>query len=419
MGAKVAAAAQKQAEARADKAESRARKVALELEKTRDKLESPLHTPTYRQLERELQERSNELAAEQARVAELQHGRIAKGMEVSKLRGQLAAQQQIEERAVGSPRQLQLEADAAKSAREEAERKMRECREMMRDAAATAAAAARAAAAKLAAAQALRPTSPASVIEDTPLGRGARGGTNVPSIAKQGAGLHVRVRSLHKESATPYDPAICELLRRLVSEANIAKHNVAAALAIAYTIHTGEIPDEVNLVNTALIDAVFDQLGALDQEKAAEVNKARKHGVAIAGDTGNRKHCAQYKAQWRRWCHACGWRESDPSRNHWRAQIWAATRRRSRDHLRTRPPSTAPVSSASSCCSARRTTLIMRSSECATLSPRVSRQYLHRRSVEQSSRTATATSRSSRSRRRCRWPSQAMRLLIFCACSTR
>ena len=86
MGAKVAAAAQKQAEARADKAESRARKVALELEKTRDKLESPLHTPTYRQLERELQERSNELAAEQARVAELQHRRIAKDMELSKLR---------------------------------------------------------------------------------------------------------------------------------------------------------------------------------------------------------------------------------------------------------------------------------------------------------------------------------------------
>ena len=45
----------------------------------------------------------------------------------------------------------------------------------------------------------------------------------------------------------------------------------------------------------SLVDAVFDKLGALDQEKKAEKNKVRKHGVGIAGDTGNRKHCAQYK----------------------------------------------------------------------------------------------------------------------------
>ena len=176
---------------------------------------------------------------------------------------------------------------------------------MMRNAAATAAAAV-----KLAAAQAQRPTSPASVIEDAPLGRGARvsGGADAPSAAERGADPCVRVRKLHAGVNSPYDPAIAELLRRFVSETKISKHNVAAAIAISYTIHTGEIPTEANLVCSRLIDAVFDKLGALDQEKTAEVNKARKHGVAIAGDTGNRKHCAQYKGAMEVMV-ACVWEE--------------------------------------------------------------------------------------------------------------
>ena len=60
-------------------------------------------------------------------------------------------------------------------------------------------------------------------------------------------------------------------------------------------IHTGEVPTEANMVHEKLVDGAFDKLGALDQELSAAANKVRKHGVAIAGDTGNRKHCAQYK----------------------------------------------------------------------------------------------------------------------------
>eukprot|EP00966_Prymnesium_polylepis_P205248 4756310-Prymnesium_polylepis.1 len=62
------------------------------------------------------------------------------------------------------------------------------------------------------------------------------------------------------------------------------------------------------MINEALIDGAFEKLGALDQEKRAAVNKARRHGVAIAGDTGNRKHCAQYKGAMEVMV-ACVWEE--------------------------------------------------------------------------------------------------------------
>ena len=292
--AAAAEAARKQAEVARKQAEARAAKVERAIAPMESELETYRAAPNDREVAQALHESQRALAGEQARRQELENARVSTGMELSRLRGQLAAQQVQEERAAGSPRQLQMQADAAVAGREEAEQKLRECKVLMR------AAAAEAAAQQGAAVQA------AIAAADAPLGRGERvrqqvgvgpTGTDdtMPTVGERAADLFVRTRKLHAGLNAPYDPAICELLRRFVSETKLSKKNVAAALAIAFTIHTGEVPTEANLIGETLIDSVFDKLGALDLEKRAEENKARKHGVAIAGDTGNRKHCAQYK----------------------------------------------------------------------------------------------------------------------------
>ena len=307
--AAAAEAARKQAEAARKQAEARAAKVERAIAPMEREIETYRAAPNDREVALALHESQRALAGEQARTQELEGARISVGKELSKLRAQLAAQQVQQERAAGTPRQLQLAAEAATAGREAAEQKLRECKAMMRAAAAEAAAA-QDAAVQAAAATAQRASSPTSVMSDAPWRAERRPGADdkLPSASERGADLFVRVRKLHAGANTPYDPGICELLRRFVSETKIAKHNVAAALALAFTIHTGEVPSEANLINEALIDGAFEKLGALDQEKRAAVNKARKHGVAIAGDTGNRKHCAQYKGAMEVMV-ACVWEE--------------------------------------------------------------------------------------------------------------
>ena len=288
--AKAATAAAVAANGRASRAEKALDAMAKELADSRQALEG-----VGSRVEQQAQLRGMRIELEHARqkVKEHQSLHISDSKKIAKLTSQAAAEQVQQERAAGTPRQL----DAANAAREAAERKLLECKQMMA-----------AAALPPAATPLPRPPSPTSVMADEVLGRGARDcsgrqqgvyaedwGDRMPSRAETSADLFVRVRPLHRGPKSPYDPAIAELIRRFVSETKIAKQNVAAALALAYTIHTGEVPADYNLVHEKLVDAAFDKLGALDMEVRAKANKVRKHGVAIAGDTGNRKHCAQFK----------------------------------------------------------------------------------------------------------------------------
>ena len=289
--AAAAVAAMKAAEARAAEAESQLRQLQADTAADRAELADHRAAPNDREVRAALHATERALTAEQAKTQTLEGARIAAGMELAKLRSHLAAQEKQEERLAGSPRQLQLEAMAAKAAEAEARRKLAECREMMKEMQRARSAA------EASLQQAQRAASPTSTIDGACLGRGAREcpGREMGTDTTPAAGLGVRVRPLHKGPNTPYDPSICELIRRFVSETKISLSNVAPALALAFTIHTGEVPAETNMVQKALVDGAFDKLSMLDQENSAEAAKLRKHGVAIAGDTGNRKHCAQYK----------------------------------------------------------------------------------------------------------------------------
>eukprot|EP00966_Prymnesium_polylepis_P331794 7387361-Prymnesium_polylepis.1 len=49
------------------------------------------------------------------------------------------------------------------------------------------------------------------------------------------------------------------------------------------------------MINPDFVSTAFARLGALDLEARQEKNRSDVHGHAIASDTGNRKHMAQYK----------------------------------------------------------------------------------------------------------------------------
>ena len=135
----------------------------------------------------------------------------------------------------------------------------------------------------------------------------------------------VRILPLQSKPNAPYHPRKLEMLRRIVSETKMSLHNVAAASALFYTLHTeqviypmltltpdvaplllshnslppspplpSQIPPEESRINAALVTEGFKKLHMLDKEnKAAEYQKD-SHGFAIASDTGaanpNPKH---------------------------------------------------------------------------------------------------------------------------------
>ena len=234
----------RQAEARATKAEAAVAPILDELEAYRAAPNDRELARAYHEMQKDMAEAQRTRRAAQLRVQELEKSAtsasMSTGKELGKLRAQLAAQQRVEERAAGSPRQLQLEADAAKAAQAEAERQLGEVKEMMRRAQAAAEAA-------QAAAGAARLASPATVMEED-LGRGARGEQAARSEQEKRP-TPVCVRPLHAKASGVYDPEIAELLRRLVSEGKIAKRNVQAVLALSFLIHTGEVPKEDNMIN--------------------------------------------------------------------------------------------------------------------------------------------------------------------------
>jgi len=133
--------------------------------------------------------------------------------------------------------------------------------------------------------------------------------------------LPPRVRWLAPKAGAPVDPEIVEILRRIVSVGKVALQNVAAVVALAYTLFTGEVPPEEALINHALVKSGIDKLGVLDQQacrpfaplspspipsltaspRTAPCQQdrrarwsAERYGFALASDTGSEKHGAQY-----------------------------------------------------------------------------------------------------------------------------
>ena len=103
------------------------------------------------------------------------------------------------------------------------------------------------------------------------------------------------ITPLQRSAGCAIEPWRAELVRRIVSEGKVAKQNIPIVCALCYTLHTGAVPPEESLLNQAFVDDAFAKLGALDAEKRQGVNSNDKYYHAIASDTGNRKHCAQYK----------------------------------------------------------------------------------------------------------------------------
>ena len=149
--------------------------------------------------EQQQQLRGMRMELEQAReeVKELQGVIMAKGRQLAQLQREAAAQEVQQARTIGTPRQLQVEAAAAIAAREVAERKLAECKQMM-------------AATPPPPPSAPRPPSPTSVMDSDKLGRGGREcsgrqpgahteewGERLPSESELASDIFVRVRALH------------------------------------------------------------------------------------------------------------------------------------------------------------------------------------------------------------------------------
>merc|ERR1712091_465056 len=131
-----------------------------------------------------------------------------------------------------------------------------------------------------------------------------------------------KISTISGSTGAPVEPEIVEILRRIVSVGKVALQNVAAVVALAYTLFTGEVPPEEALINHALVKSGIDKLGVLDQQacrpfaplspspipsltaspRTAPCQQdrrarwsAEKYGFALASDTGSEKRGAQYK----------------------------------------------------------------------------------------------------------------------------
>ena len=163
-----------------------------------------------------------------------------------------------------------------------------------------------------------------SMAEDAEAGEAA-GDPIDAAVARAAAAernLPPRVRWLAPKAGAPVEPEIVEILRRIVSVGKVALQNVAAVVALAYTLFTGEVPPEEALINHALVKSGIDKLGVLDQQACRPFAplspscipsltasprtapcpqdrrarwSAEKYGFALASDTGSEKHGAQYK----------------------------------------------------------------------------------------------------------------------------
>ena len=246
-------------EKRAREAEKRISKMVSSTVSLQARLEDMLAAPVDRALQENSRKLHTELLRAQEELRAVQGKQVSMGMELSRMKNHYASQQVQKPRA-GSYRQLGCELAAAVAAQNAAEQRTEACVAELVD-----------------------------VREQLAQSRSAIASTEDSSDAG------VRVRKLHAGANMPYDPEIAELILRFVSETKISKQNVGAALALAYLIHTGKVPTSPHTVPDHLVTSAFEKLGALDMEQRAAQNKQRKHGVAIAGDTGSRKHAAQYK----------------------------------------------------------------------------------------------------------------------------